>query len=296
MTNCTPDNSTSENRPRVSVVIPCYNQGQFIDEAVESVLKQTFQDFEIIVVNDGSTDGFTSELLNSYNRPKTTVHKIRNSGVPAARNYGVKRSRGEYFLPLDADDKIAPEFLEKCVLELDQNPELGFVYTYLVCFGTEDGKWRFKRFDERELLLHNIVCVSSLVRRRAFDDAGGYNEQMRQGYEDWDFWIGLVEKGWHGRRIPEHLFYYRKHPGSMCSVSDLPHNRIRLIERICRNHPEIYRANLSYVVSEKEKMILMNDARIKLFERRNSALLGSLYWRVRTKIRKFCFRLLRVSS
>jgi len=289
------DRAAAETSPRISIIIPCYNQGQFINESVESVLNQTLQDFEIIIINDGSTDSYTNELLRNYDKPKTTVYTIENAGLPAARNYGIRKSRGEYFLPLDADDKIDPEFLEKCVPALNSNPDLGFVYAYTRFFGGEEGEWRNEQFDERKLLLENTVCVSSLVRRQAFEEVGGYNIEMRQGYEDWDFWVSMVEKGWSGYRIPEYLFYYRKRPGTMCAIANLPNNRTQLIAQICRNHFDLYRENLPYIIAEKEKTLLMKDVYIKRLEKRNADVLDSLFWRVLPRVKKFYLRLLRVS-
>src|SRR5437879_507126 len=97
-------------QPVVSVIIPCFNQGATLDEAVASVLNQTFTDFEIVIVNDGSTDPFTSELLANYHRPRTRVITTANGGLAAARNTAIRNSRGKYILPLDADDRIAPEY------------------------------------------------------------------------------------------------------------------------------------------------------------------------------------------
>ena len=113
---------------KVSVVIPCYNQGAFIDDAVNSVLAQTFSDFEIIIVNDGSTDATTNALLERYSRPKTTVIHTENQGVCAARNTAIKAAAGKYILPLDADDKIEPTYLEKAVNVFDNHPETGVVW------------------------------------------------------------------------------------------------------------------------------------------------------------------------
>jgi glycosyltransferase involved in cell wall biosynthesis len=98
---------------KVSVIMPCYNQGQYIDEAVDSVLTQTYQNYEIIIVNDGSTDEFTNEKLKNYNKPKTQVIHTANQGLSAARNNGIHASNGEFILPLDADDKIANTYLER---------------------------------------------------------------------------------------------------------------------------------------------------------------------------------------
>ena len=272
-------------RPRISVVIPCYNHGRFVDEAVDSVLNQTFQDFEIIIVNDGSTDPVTNELLRNYHRPHITVYTIENSGTPGARNYGIERSRGEYIFPLDADDKIAPECLEKCLSVLDRNPKFGFVYAYVKFFGgEEEGEWFTEQFNGPRLLLGNMVCGSSLIRRKAFDDVGGYNIEMREGREDWDFWIGMVEKGWQGYRIPEHLFLYRKRAGTMSSKSNMPHNRVRLLGRIVKNHSEIFSGNLPYIVSEREKTILKQNAYTKHLEREYKILSGALSFGIYRKV------------
>ncbi|MCI5167028.1 MAG: glycosyltransferase family 2 protein, partial [Candidatus Electrothrix sp. GM3_4] len=114
--------------PRVSVVIPCYNQGSFIDETIHSVLAQTWQYFEIIVVNDGSTDPFTVNHLQQLNFPKTRVLHTENQGLSSARNNGIREAQGEYILPLDADDRIGPTYLEQAIRLLDADPELGIVY------------------------------------------------------------------------------------------------------------------------------------------------------------------------
>src|SRR5579862_7046804 len=102
-------------QPRVSVIVPCYNLGEYLDEAVESVLAQTYQDFEILIVDDGSTNDKTRTILSNYARPRTTVYRTPNRGLAAARNFLVARARGEYLCALDADDKLHPTFLEKTV-------------------------------------------------------------------------------------------------------------------------------------------------------------------------------------
>jgi glycosyltransferase involved in cell wall biosynthesis len=101
--------------PKISVIIPCFNQGPYLDEAVDSVLAQTFQDFEILVVDDGSTDAETIKILRDFARPKTRIIRTENQGLSAARNNGIREAMGEYILPLDADDKIGPGYLEDAV-------------------------------------------------------------------------------------------------------------------------------------------------------------------------------------
>ncbi|HNX59960.1 MAG TPA: glycosyltransferase family A protein, partial [Spirochaetota bacterium] len=128
--------------PKVSVIIPCYNQGIYVDEAVDSVLRQTFDDYEIIIVNDGSTDEITNEKLKSYCRPRTRVLTTENQGLAEARNTGIRNSSGVYILPLDADDVIAETYLEKAVAILDGNQKVGIVYSRAMLFGERSGEWR----------------------------------------------------------------------------------------------------------------------------------------------------------
>jgi len=287
------EKKTESDDPKVSVIIPCYNHGRFLDEAVESVLNQTFRDFEIIIVNDGSTDEYTNELLREYHRSRTTVYTIENSGLSSARNYGIEKSNGEYILPLDADDKIAPRFLEKCLSLIEGNPDLGFVYSYVRFFGYENGVWHLEPFDEQKLLLRNILCVTTLFRRKAFDDVGGFCSEMKLGFEDWDFWIGMVEKGWNGYQIPEYLFYYRKRPGTMGMRSDLPHNRVKLLRQIVKNHHGIFAENLPYILSEKEKTILMQEAYIQHLNKEYAELLGTSLFRIYLTVVRSVLRILR---
>src|SRR5690348_4353759 len=105
--------------PKVSVVVTCFNLGAYLDEAVQSVLDQTFQDIEVLIVDDGSTDEFTRELLSAYRRPRTRVIRTPNGGLSAARNVGAASTTGEYLCMLDADDRLAPSMIERSVTELD---------------------------------------------------------------------------------------------------------------------------------------------------------------------------------
>jgi GT2 family glycosyltransferase len=194
--------------PIVSVVIPCYNYGQFVEDAVDSCLNSTFQDIEIIVVDNGSTDKHTIRILEQLNKPKTRVVKVgKNRSLPHGRNVGISRSMGRYILPLDADDMIHPAMIEKMVRVLEGNPKVGFVTAGLQYFGTQYWEWLPPSFDFKRLLEQNTVCVASLFRKVCWSEVGGYNESMKDGYEDWDFWISVAEKGWLGDSIPEILFF-----------------------------------------------------------------------------------------
>jgi glycosyltransferase involved in cell wall biosynthesis len=201
--------------PRIAVVIPCFNHGRYLDEAVDSVLAQTFQDFEVVVVDDGSTDPDTVRLLQGYDRPRTRVLHQENRGLPGARNRGIRATGAPLVCALDADDRLAPEWFRKAVAVLESDPDLAFVSHWVETFGDEQGVWRPERCDLPALLDRNTVNGAALVRRAAYDAVGGFDESFRAGCEDWDFWLMLVERGYRGTILPEVLFYYRRRGDSM---------------------------------------------------------------------------------
>src|SRR5215510_3465463 len=205
--------------PAVSVVIPCYNLGQYLDDAVSSVLAQSFQDFEILIVDDGSTDAATRAILERYARPKTRVIRTEHVGLAAARNLGIRQARGRYLCALDADDRLEPSFLERMTRVLDHDDSLTFSSCWLRTFGDETWEWKPERCDLPTLLWEDTVLTAALVRRDAVLAVGGYDTNMpEQGDEDWDLWLTLVERGHRGAILPEILFNYRRRAGSMSTV------------------------------------------------------------------------------
>jgi glycosyltransferase involved in cell wall biosynthesis len=211
----------------------------YLDEAVASVLNQTFADFEIVVVNDGSTDPSTICLLAGYAKPKTRVLSIENQGLASARNRGIEAASGEYILPLDADDAIAPGYLEKAVAVMDSNPDVGIVYCLGELFGAEQRMIAAPEFSVRGMLFSNLIFASALFRRADWLAAGGYNPNMRYGCEDWDFWLSLIERERRAYRIPEILFRYRIKEGSMNASMDRE-KRLEMHLQIMRNHPGLF--------------------------------------------------------
>ena len=181
--------------PKVSVIIPCFNQGAFLDEAVDSVLAQTFVDLEIIVVNDGSTDASTRHKLNTYRRDKTRVVTTDNQGLAAARNNGIAAAAGDYILPLDADDRIAPRYIEEAVAVLEAEPDTGIVYCQARLFGAVEADWLLPPYSIDEMLRDNVIFCSALFRRADWEPVGGYDTGMVYGWEDYEFWLSLIERG-----------------------------------------------------------------------------------------------------
>jgi glycosyltransferase involved in cell wall biosynthesis len=238
--------------PRISVLMPCFNHGAFIGEAIDSVLAQTFQDFEIIVVDDGSTDPLTRDTLSKLTTPRTTVLKTSNQGLPAARNHAARQASGGLFCALDADDKLAPTWFEKAVSLLDARPDVSFVSHWLETFGDEHWLWKPERCDLPALLARNTVNGAAVVRRQVFEAVGGYDASMREGCEDWDFWLRIVERGFEGAIVPEVLFYYRRRSDSM-SREMLDEERYRRpLDTLIAKHEDAYRAHLPAILVAKE--------------------------------------------
>lgn len=195
--------------PKVSVVIPCYNHGGFLMETLDSLQTQTFTDFEIIVVNDGSTDEATVALMQSLKSANTRVFHTANKGVSAARNKGIEEAFGDYILPLDADDKIGPNYLKLSVDVLESRPEVAIVYGERVLFGEREGIDPLPDYHFRALLIDNCIYPAALFRKADWKTVGGYSEKMVYGWEDWDFWISLSGLNKGVVKIPEILFFYR---------------------------------------------------------------------------------------
>lgn len=246
--------------PKCSVIIPCFNLGEYLDEAVDSVLSQTVQDFEIFIVNDGSTDPFTVNLLKDYVRPKTTVLSTPNQGLPTARNHGIRHSRGEYVCCLDADDKYDPRFLEACASVLDRDPDerIGFVTPGVHMFGPDFSSiWASSAYNPSRLVVENLMQSACMFRRKCWDLVGGYDLNL-SGFQDWDFWLAIVESGYQWAPISDALIHYRHRPGSMISRSNQV--RMSLQSKIHKKHESFIRRNLHDIMSEYDTKVLQLTA------------------------------------
>jgi glycosyltransferase involved in cell wall biosynthesis len=253
-------------QPRVSVIIPCYNLGAYLDEAVDSVQAQTCQDFEIVIVDDGSTDPATQALLADYQRPKTRVIRIAHAGVSEARNVAIAHATAPFLCALDADDRLEPTYFEKALRALDQDPSLTFVSCWARMFGDEAWEWKPEHCDLPALLCEDTVCTAALVRRDAVLAIGGFDTQIPiQGAEDWELWLTLVERGYRGTVLPEVLFNYRRRPESLSTVSWYGSGHVPLTNYRVAKHSDSYRAHLSNV-------LLYQDTETAGFLRRNDEL------------------------
>jgi glycosyltransferase involved in cell wall biosynthesis len=198
-------------------------------------------DWELIIVDDGSTDE-TANVATSFARKSTGRIRVvsqTNSGLANARNAGILAARGRYILPLDADDFIARDMLAVTTAALDDRPDIAIAYTDERTFGEIDSEVQTIEFDRFTLPAVNEFCYCSLYRREVWESVGGYNPNLIHGYEDWDFWIGAVDKGYKALRVPGAFFHYRVRSGSM-SEGAKRHDR-ELRQQIRENHPRLFR-------------------------------------------------------
>lgn len=225
--------------PLVSVVIPAYNYGQYLAEAIDSALAQTHEPIEVVVIDDGSTDD-TAATARRYGG-RIRYHFQANAGPSAARNTGARLARGDYIVCLDADDAIEPSYVAECVRAIEASPDASYIYTQMQVFGREERGTRFPEFNLTELKRGNFIRMSALVRRELLL-AFPLRESLRQ-WEDWDFFLTLAENGHAGRLLDKQLLRYRTHPGRTSLIDQLIGDVVlqrRLMHEVIRRHPKLY--------------------------------------------------------
>ena len=225
--------------PAISVVVPCYNTGEFLDRVLASLAAQTLRDFEIIVVDDGSTVPATQAKLASVDPPIRVIRQP-NRGLAGARNRGFDEARAPFVLPLDCDDELEPTFLEETLAALRDAPaDVGFAFTHVRLAGAASGI-RAYHFDPLDQLFVNELPYCLLVRKSAWAAVKGYDEVMRDGYEDWEFNVRLAAAGYRGEEIPRPLFVYTvREDGMLLSHSARLHGT--LWSRIRRKNAAAFR-------------------------------------------------------
>ncbi len=207
--------------PEVSVVIPCFEQGEWLRDAIASVYEQDHDSWEIVVVDDGSTDVATIAAVDAVGTfHRVTVVRQGNKGLPAARNAGCAAARGAYLVPLDADDELAPGFLPAMLARLRDDDAVGFVHCWAEMFGDVRELWATRPFNLYQELVSNSVVGCVALRREAWEAAGGYDETMRAGNEDWELWVRLSLAGWKQEQVRRPLFRYRRLGASMSAHTE----------------------------------------------------------------------------
>jgi glycosyltransferase involved in cell wall biosynthesis len=253
----------------VSVVIPCYDLGEFLTEAVDSVLAQTRPADELIVVDDGSTDPLTLDVLNDLRGRGVRAYRTENRGAPSARNYGIERSRGEFVLCLDADDVLMPRFLEATVPALEHAPEAGIAATQVEFFGKADGTWRPPPVCVTTMLWRNCLPSASLFRRRCWEEAGGYTPDL-EACQDWSLWLSFIERGWKWVVVDEALYRYRRRDGSISDTRES--ERPRIVTGMMRRHERLFAEHGVEALVELDGENKRTRERLTAFRRDNAKL------------------------
>jgi glycosyltransferase involved in cell wall biosynthesis len=229
----------------VSIIVPCYNQAQYLDEALQSVLVQSYSSWECIIVNDGSPDN-TEQIANQWCEKDTRFRYVfqQNAGLSAARNCGIKLSKSKYVVTLDADDKYESTFISKAVEILENNLDVGVVSSWGYRFMGNDYFEPFKPNGKnlKDFLFQNAAIGTSLFRKKCWIEVGGYDENMKNGYEDWEFYIRVGKMGWETKIIEEFLFFYRQRKNSMRNIAVKDHDA-EIKHYIFQKHKELYIEN-----------------------------------------------------
>jgi len=203
--------------PKLSIIIPCYNSESTLEETLISVRDQVFENWEAIIVNDGSLDNLEAIALHWMARDtRFKYFKKENGGLGNARNFGIEKAKGAYILPLDSDNKVKPQFTKKAIAILDTDPNVGVVHGNALYFGEKQGIWEVDSFDFERMLLQNYIDACAVYRKSLWKEIGGYDTQMPyQGNEDWELWLAMGAKNIGFKHLDELTFDYRFSKDSM---------------------------------------------------------------------------------
>ena len=240
--------------PEIAVVIPCYDLGDTVEAAVDSVLAQSRAAAEIVVVDDGSTDVWTRQVLARLERPRTRVVRIPHGGVAVARNHGVGLTRAPYVVLLDADDVLGERYLAPLAGRLDTDPGVAFVSCAVQAFEGGRYRWTPPATTVLETLTHGSVHVSSMFRRSLWDAVGGFDPGL-PAYEDLDFWLRALRLGFRGETIEGPLLYYRVRVDSRYRKGIEAATYRQAMQRILERQREVLDTHGLEVLAEKESFL-----------------------------------------
>lgn len=227
----------------VSVIVPVYNMQQYLAETLDSILASTYPDFEVVVVDDGSKDA-SYQVAQSYEAKDKRVRALTkpNGGVSTARNLGISEAKGEFILPVDADNTIEPNFIEKAVEAIKSDPEVRVVAPTSDYFGEKTGLMKLPSFTLSYLARENSIDNCALYRKTDWERVGGYNPEITTR-EDWAFWISILKDGGKVVRLPEVLHHYRARANSKRIAQRC--NKYKVIDKLNQLHPEFFERELN---------------------------------------------------
>ncbi len=251
-----------KSKSNVTVIIPCYNDGAYIMQALNSVLNQTVKAEQIIIVDDGSLDE-TKAILNKINEANVVVVFQENKGVSNARNKAINLAKTEFVLNLDADDYIEPKFIEKTLEVLKTDKTVGVVSSYCRTFKNKNKTLEIVKplgGMLKDFIIKNNGRANALFRKRCWEEVGGYDEIMVNGYEDWEFWIAVLKNNWSMYIIPEVLSSYRVKQTSRDKTA-IQNFDFELRQYIFNKHREVFEKYFDYYSLEllRRNTVLKNS-------------------------------------
>lgn len=259
--------------PLVSIIITSYNKEKFIIESISSALNQSYQNIEIIIVDDASNDCSLKTILEFIKNESncSLICNSTNQGVVFSRNIGISNSKGKYILPLDGDDIIANNYIKIAVDYMESHESCGICYCEAVKFESSSSyeKWNLPECCLETMFLRNCIFCTALFRRSDYNRIGGYDSDFYFGFEDWNFWLKILELNRSTYKIPQILFYYRKGTNERSNIANK--NLKKAMQLIYQKNqwllqrPEVLQKIATYVVNyesqEKKHLKIINKQR-----------------------------------
>ena len=279
--------------PQVSIIVPCYNQAHYLDEALHSIYEQTYTDWECIIVNDGSPDHTEAVAQKWVHKDVRFVYLYKeNGGVSSARNLGIQNAKAPFILTLDADDKYEATFLDKAMTVLDRHPETGIVSSWGRYFTDEKQLQVFQSTARSvtDFLFHNGVNNgSNLFRKSCWEQVGGYDENPANGYEDWEFYLRVTALGWKVHILEEVLFFYRQNNSSRSAGMNKKHNETQ--KYLYLKNKAIYCTHYETLIDQFLKVSDLEKAEINKFRNTPDYRLGAALLNPVRKVKWFFLKL-----
>lgn len=257
-------------KPLLSIIIPCYNSEKTLEDTLVSVYNQHFDNWEAIIVNDGSPDNLEEVALKWVDRDgRFKYFKKQNEGLGKTRNFGIKKALGDIILPLDSDNKIRPDFVNAHIHRFVENSNIGVIYGNAEYFGEKRGAWIIGPFDKYRLLYHNYIDACAMIRKSTLENVNYFEENLPfQGHEDWDLWLKITASGFDFLYVNEITFDYRVTKNSMIKSfdQDMLNANISFIKK---KHHNLYIEAMSELYEENVllKHKLKNSKKIRFIQK-----------------------------
>lgn len=259
--------------PLVSIIVPCYNQEDFINDALQSVYDQTYTNWECIVMDDGSTDR-SEEIIQKWISKDTRFRYYYkdNGGICETRNYAIQCAAGEFILPLDGDDKLHEKYVSKVMNIFSNSPETKLVYCDPIKFGIVDEIVESRTYSFLQLLTDNTIPCTGVFRKSDFEKTEGYRLNMIYGLEDWDFWVSLLNEDDKVVKLEENLVYYRiKQASRSTLIKEQEAKNEEMLLQIFKNNQSKYlhyfnpiRDHINHLHYREESNTLQHSAEYKI--------------------------------